>query len=56
LYNSALKISCMSYYYVVSGLMISEKESKLLMAYIKKGEALIEKILDHGPDNATFIA
>ncbi|HCT94617.1 MAG: hypothetical protein A2X19_07450 [Bacteroidetes bacterium GWE2_39_28] len=55
-YKSPLKISLINYYYGVSGWLISQKESKLVMEYIKKGEALIEKILDHEPDNATFIA
>jgi tetratricopeptide (TPR) repeat protein len=55
-YKSPLKISLINYYYGVSGWLISQKENKQVMEYIKKGEALIEKILDHEPDNATFIA
>ncbi|MDP3398954.1 MAG: hypothetical protein Q8S23_07385 [Bacteroidales bacterium] len=55
-YKSPLKTSLINYYYGVSGWLISQKENKQVMEYIKMGEALIEKILDHEPDNATFIA
>ena len=55
-YKSPLKISLINYYYGVCGWLISQKENKLVMEYIKKGERYIDYILDNEPDNATFLA
>ncbi len=55
-YKSPLRVSLINYYYGVSGWLISQRENKLVMEYIQKGEKLIENILDKEPDNATFLA
>jgi tetratricopeptide (TPR) repeat protein len=55
-YKSPLKVSLINYYYGVSGWLISQKDNKLVMEYIQKGENLIEKILDKEPKNSTFLA
>lgn len=55
-YKSPLRVSLINYYYGICGWLISQKESKQAMEYIKKGELLIENILDKEPENATFIA
>ena len=55
-YKSPLRVSLVNYYYGICGWLISQKENKQAMEYIKKGEILIESILDKEPENATFIA
>lgn len=55
-YKSTLRVSLINYYYGYSGWLISQKENKKVMEYIKKGEQYIDDILDKEPDNATFLA
>ncbi len=55
-YKSPLRVSLINYYYGVTGWLISQKENKRAMEYIKKGESLIEQILEKEPQNATLIA
>lgn len=55
-YKTPLRVSLINYYYGYSGWLISQKENKKVMEYIKKGEQYIDDILDKEPDNATFLA
>ena len=50
------KLELLNYYYGFIGYMIGQKESKTATIYIKKGENIIEQILEDHPDHATATA
>lgn len=45
-----------SYYYGLTGYLISQKEKKKALGYISKGDAIIDEILSQNPKDALFTA